>query len=68
MIQNKIQLEIKKGERSYQLNISPDSPLGELYDVLSEMRGYVYTRLKEVEEASKAQDEKPLETIEPVKE
>lgn len=57
MINNKIQFELKKNERSYQLIISPDSPLGELYDVLSEMRGYVFNRLKEVEEQDKKTEE-----------
>jgi len=57
MINNKIQFELKKNERSYQLIISPDSPLGELYDVLSEMRGYVFNRLKEAEEQDKKTEE-----------
>lgn len=33
--------EIKKGERIYQLLLESDSPLGEVYDVLYEMRSHV---------------------------
>ena len=63
MIESRTQIEIKKGERCYRLNISNDSPLGELYDVISEMRMMVYMKIKEVEEASKVQQEKAEDPV-----
>jgi hypothetical protein len=53
MIENRVHLTIKKGERVYSLNIGVDSPLGEIYDVLSEMRGDIFNRIKQVEEDQK---------------
>jgi hypothetical protein len=41
MISNKSQLEVKKNDRLYQLTCDPTSPLGELHDVLVEMRNHV---------------------------
>ena len=53
-------LEIVKFERNYQLLLDKDSPLGEVFDVLSEMRFFVFQRMQEAmkEENSKkeAQD------------
>ena len=54
MIENRVQLNIKKGERVYILNIANDSPLGEIYDVLLEMRAEIYSRIKQVEEDEKS--------------
>ena len=61
MIKNQTVLEVKKGERIYQLSLSSESPLGELFDVLMEMRGFVIERLQE---ASKAEIVKMDETPE----
>jgi hypothetical protein len=58
MIKNQVVFEIKKGDRNYQLLISSDSPLGELFDVLTEMRSYV---VKRIEDASSAEKEKEKE-------
>lgn len=49
MISSKISIEVKAGERSYQMICSPDSPLGELYDALMSMRAYVLERMQEHE-------------------
>ena len=43
-------LEISKESRKYQLILSPDSPLGECFDVLTEMRSDI---LKLINERSK---------------
>ncbi len=40
-------LEVKKGERSYTLECSPDSPLGELFDVITQMRDFVVLKINE---------------------
>jgi hypothetical protein len=62
MIKNHIAFEIKKLERVYQLLLSPESPLGEIFDVLTEMRNFV---LERIQEASKTEtvkmDEAPKE-------
>lgn len=49
MIKNKIAFEIKKEERLYNFYCDPESPLGEIFDVLSSMRSMVFEKLKEVE-------------------
>jgi hypothetical protein len=62
MIKNKLLLEIVKGDRTYQMVLSPDSPLGECFDVLSEMRGYILDRIiEENKKQSEAQSETPKE-------
>jgi hypothetical protein len=49
MIKNKIVFEIKKEDRVYSFFCDPESPLGEIFDVLSSMRSMVLEKLKEVE-------------------
>jgi hypothetical protein len=60
MISNRSQLEVKKGERLYHLNCDPTSPLGELHDVLVEMRNHIIQvmmdRKDQEEQANKPQD------------
>lgn len=38
-------LELKKGEKVYQLHLAPDSALGEVHDVLCQMKYYVLERM-----------------------
>lgn len=45
MIKNQTVLEIIKNERVYQLHLSSESPLGECFDVLSEMRSFILERI-----------------------
>lgn len=55
-------LEVKKGDNEYGFHCAGNSPLGEVYDVLSEMRNYVGGRLVEQmkqEEAAKTKVETP---------
>lgn len=47
MIKNKTVLEITIGERNYELLVSSDSPLGELYDAISQMRVFVINKINE---------------------
>lgn len=46
MIQNQVVLKVKKEERVYTLNLSPESPLGEVFDVLTEMRQEILRRIQ----------------------
>lgn len=60
MLKNVTKFEMKIGERSYQFICDSDSPLGQVYDALSEMRGIVLNKINEVENAPKpAQEEQP---------
>ncbi len=62
MLSNKSVLEVKIGERTYALELDPMSPLGEVYDALTQIRGYVIERVNAEHEASKPKVvEKPPE-------
>ncbi len=61
MIQNYVGIEVEKGERTYQLLCPVDSPLGEIHDVLSQMKGFVVQKIQEVDKAQQSQG-KPEET------
>lgn len=41
MIKNKTMIEVKIGDRIYQLFCDTDSPLGELHDALAGMKAHV---------------------------
>lgn len=47
MLKHVVNLEVVKGERKYLFSLLPDSPLGEVYDVLFEMRNFVVEKLNE---------------------
>lgn len=49
MINQKIVLEVKVGERSYSMECYHDSPLGEIHDALSQMKGFVIQKMMEAE-------------------
>lgn len=53
MLSTVSKIEIKIGERVYQLLCQGDSPLGELHDVLSQMKGFVVEKMQEIDRASK---------------
>ena len=59
MIKAQTVLEIKIQDRTYQFLCSPDSPLGELHDVLSRMNAFIVEKINEAmpknEEENKAQ-------------
>lgn len=57
MLNNIAKLEVKIGERAYQLLCEVDSPIGEVHDVLSQMKLYVINKMKEAE-LPKENDEK----------
>lgn len=49
MIKNKIILEVKVVERNYQLEVFPDSPLGEIHDALCMMKAFILTKMQEAD-------------------
>jgi hypothetical protein len=53
-IKNKIVLEVIRGERTYEMVLSPDSPLGEAFDAITEMRNYLVERINQVEKENQA--------------
>ncbi len=57
MQKNKVTLEVEKNSHIYMFQCDPDSPLGEIYDVLSEIRSHIVHRMNEQEAAEKAQKE-----------
>lgn len=61
MIKQQAILEIKKDDRTYQFHLSPDSPLGEVFDILCEMRAFVINRLNEASKSEVKTDEAPKE-------
>ncbi len=58
MIKNVSILEVLKGERVYQLHLPSNAPLGELHDVLFQMRSFVVDKINE---AVQIDAPKPLE-------
>lgn len=63
-LNNKTVLEVTKNERKYSLECDAASPLGELHDVLVEMKGYVVQRFQDVQDQEKkteASKEAPVE-------
>ena len=46
MIKQRTVLEVKIGDREYELYCKSDSPLGELHDALMQMKGYCVERMQ----------------------
>lgn len=61
MIKNITSLKIENEKRTYQLIMSTDSPLGEVYDVLSEMKAYVFELIKN-NEKNEGQDDRKMDS------
>lgn len=55
MIKSHTAIEITKGERNYHFLCDTSSPLGEIYDVLGEMRSSIAELIKSHEEAKKTE-------------
>lgn len=49
MLNNVSKMEVKIGERIYQLLCDIDSPLGEVHDALSAMKGFVIQKMQDAE-------------------
>ncbi len=50
-------IEVKIGERVYQLLCEMDSPLGQVHDALSTMKGFIINKMQEAEKISKPEKE-----------
>ena len=68
MIKNKSVFEIKVGERIYQFQCDPDSPLAEVNDVLNIMKNHVSKIIQDAMEAQKSKqpEEEPVVPLEVV--
>lgn len=55
MLKNKLVLEVRINERLYSLEISPESPLGEIYDALNQIRGFIIEKMVEEQKNSNTQ-------------
>lgn len=66
MIKQKTVIEVVKDERVYQLSVAPESPLGEVYDVLNQMRNYIIERIEQERKAQHEvkEEEAPVEASE----
>jgi len=47
MIKQQVILEVKRDERIYQLHLPANSPLGEVHDILFQMRSYIVEQINE---------------------
>lgn len=47
IVKSKHTMEVKIGERSYQMMCDSESPLGELYDALYQMQSFVVAKINE---------------------
>ena len=65
MLKQSAQLEVKIGDRVYQLNLPNEAPLGEVHDALFQMRSYVIERINEAQKKDAPKDpvEPKLEVI-----
>ncbi len=59
MLKTNAMLEVKIGERIYQLNLPSDAPLGEAHDAIFQMRSYVISKINEAQKADKAKEQEP---------
>ena len=66
MLKNAPILEIKKEERTYTLILPVNAPLGELHDVLFQMRTFVLEKVAETVNCDKAKETQEVQ--EPPKE
>nr|CAB4126328.1 hypothetical protein UFOVP88_7 [uncultured Caudovirales phage] len=60
MIKNITSLEVEKKDRSYRFYCSPDSPLGEVYDSLNEMRAFVINKIIEEQKGKELPEEEKI--------
>jgi len=54
MLKTKSVLEVKINDRSYALELSNESPLGEAYDAITQIRGFIIERIIEENNKSKS--------------
>lgn len=47
MLKQSAMLEVKIGERVYQLNLPSDAPLGEAHDAIFQMRSFIIAKIND---------------------
>lgn len=52
MIKSKAVIEVKIGDRTYQMECPPEAPLGEVHDALCTMRYEVIQKMQEADKTS----------------
>ena len=57
MLKQSAMLEVKIGERVYQLSLPTDSPLGEVHDALYKMRSFVIDKIVEAQKVDEKKKE-----------
>jgi hypothetical protein len=64
MLKQQLMLETLKNEKPYRMEFPEGTTWGDLYDVLSNMKGFVVNKINEENEASKNKtEEKPPEQV-----
>jgi hypothetical protein len=63
MLKTNAVLEVIKNDRVYSLTLPNNAPLGELHDVLYQMRCFLIEKINEITNV-----DKPKESLEPLKE
>ncbi len=61
MLKTHAQLEVKIGERIYQLNLPSDAPLGEVHDAVFQMRSFVISKILEAQKADEKKEPEPAQ-------
>ena len=56
MLKQSAMLEVKIGDRVYQLHLPSDAPLGEAHDAIFQMRSYVIAKINEAQKADAPKD------------
>ena len=57
-LRNKTTLEVKVGDRTYSMECYNESPLGEVFDALTQMKSYIVERINaQVDVEKKAQEQ-----------
>jgi hypothetical protein len=60
---NKTVLQVERGNRKYSLECDSEAPLGEVYDAINELRGYIIDRIQQTKsdfEACSESEEKEV--------
>jgi hypothetical protein len=65
-ILNRTILEVKIGDRFYNLECTPDSPLPEINQALVMMNNYIVSRMEEAKKNSEVKEESKVEELQQV--
>lgn len=62
-VTNQAVITVKKEERLHSFECALNSTLGEIFDVLTEMRGYVVQKMQEADKANQESPPVPQEVV-----